>query len=90
MLGLVAAGALALALRRRAGAGLAADLNAAAPSALARERAGLVESLAALDAGFAAGQVPQAEYDRRRYAGKRRLVDVTLLLAEAAPREDEP
>ena len=90
VLGLVAAGALALALRRRAGAGLAADLNAAAPSALARERAGLVESLAALDAGFAAGQVPQAEYDRRRYAGKRRLVDVTLLLAEAAPREDEP
>ena len=87
-LGLIAAGALLFVLRRRSGGGLSAPI-AAGPSALARERTDLVEALAGLDADFAAGRVPQAEYDRRRYAGKRRLVDVTLLMAEAAPREDD-
>ena len=88
-LGLIAAGAVALFLRRRGAPAFSTATVTSTPTGLARERTDLVEALAGLDADFAAGRVPQAEYDRRRYAGKRRLVDVTLLMAEAAPREDD-
>ena len=89
VLGLIAAGAAALLLRRRRAAAFATPAGPSTPTGLARERADLVESLAALDSSFAAGNVSQEEYERRRYASKRRLVDVSLLMAEHAPPEDE-
>ena len=80
----IAAGAAALAVTHRVtsepSAASSSDLNT-----LAEERAGLIDSLATLDIDFESGRITQDEYDRQRYAGKRRLIDVALLLEEESP-----
>ena len=46
------------------------------------ERTDLVASLASIDLKFETGRLGQEEYERERYALKRRLIEISLLLEE--------
>ena len=86
MLGAIVLGVAAYAAtarRRRGGAYAQAPL-----SPLAEERGRLVGALADLDDAQDTGRVSQAEHEQARASGKRRLVEVMLLLEEESPRRE--